>query len=159
MTRFTDLMYETSEVLREHAKILRQQRISVTASLLEIQAQKILEALADCRGDLLSTEDVERTLKPYDPSGSCYADVSALAASHETMRARLSTAESIAERFHRGDDRNTECTHWLLGNQIKSERMTPDQIAWFEAQRNKIAVLNAKTVGPFDDLETTDDAP
>lgn len=146
MTRFTDLMYETTEVLREHAKILRQQRISVTASLLETQAQKILEALADRRDDLLSTEDVERILKSHDPEVGNHLDVEdvrELAASHETMRARLDTAESIADQYKQG------CVplfkgmmygpHWIdepcwaLRDQFKD--MTPDQVAWFEAHQ------------------------
>lgn len=138
MTRFTDLMYETSEVLREHAKILRQQRISVTASLLEIQAQKILEALADRRDDLLSTEDVERILKSHDPEVGNHLvieDVRELAASHETMRAQLDTAESITERLDSGWTHSG--TQWWKSHRLSAnpDPMTPDQVAWFEAHR------------------------
>jgi hypothetical protein len=145
VTTYADLLYEAAEMLDESAKMVSALDHDGMAKDLPpelvILAERVREALRTrSASPALSTEDVERIRKPYDPSGSCFQDIDALANSHEQLRRERDTTESIADRLMLGYEpinREELGWTWLLSQCLGHvDRMTNDQIDWFE-RRNK----------------------
>lgn len=141
MTTYADLLYEMADLMLADAAHMekhipengRYPAVDGTIHRLREQAEKIHEALRTSSAHpALSTEDVERIKKRYDPTGSMYQDIHELAESHEAIRREKDTATSIAERITNywtpGDE------DWYSYNGVK-EHMTQDQIDWFEARK------------------------
>lgn len=150
MTTYADLLYEAAETLDAAAQMVRSLdhdgMVEDYPSELRADAEKIREALRTSPAHpALSTEDVERIKKYYDPSGSLYRDIEALSQSHEALRREKDTATSIAERFQAGwvparDLKQPVAgdVQWWnqnIGIDAKDEPMTQDQIDWFEARK------------------------
>jgi uncharacterized protein Yka (UPF0111/DUF47 family) len=139
MTTYADLLYEAADSLDQAANRLTMGaglKINPYSQELVQQSEKIREALRTSPANVaLSTEDVERIKKRYDPTGSMYQDIHELANSHEQIRREKDTADSIAERFATGwCSIHVEWWKASVGKESQ-EPMTQDQIDWFEARK------------------------
>lgn len=143
MKSFADLLYEAADLLHEQIPVAeKQSRYNAVRDMTELLG-RINDALTTSNGDVLTPEQLSRITKKYDRTGTFFADIYALADSHEAMRRALDTNASICERYAArwmpmDPEFDEHYTMWWKGG-IKAEPMTADEISWFETYRNKQA--------------------